>query len=319
MVESEFAYTREVLEHFLNQSTVLFIAMDKKGQVHLTNSAFQRLVGEKKSYALQDFLEEKDISGMNEVWKRALDNQSCEVVDLHIRDVRGVLKSVKAWLYPASSGVLLFGEPTVEEVEKYKGAYLRVVSEIDRIARENQQLKDSAEFLRKKLEQMETTDMLTGVSNRKSFKAILDTEWSRAIRYNHPFSLISFDIDRLKEVNETYGPDTGDTVIVESVKRIRENLRMSDIIGRYEGGTFFVLLPETNAKRAYPMAERMRILIQGQSFFAPEKTFQVTATFGLTEAFCVGDDDSEKLIHRCLQALHKAKAIGKNRIEVILY
>jgi len=256
---------------------------------------------------------------MKEVWKRALDNQSVEAVDLHIRDFRGVFKTLKTWVYPVPSGILLFGEPAMEEVEKYKGAYLRVVSEIDRIAQESKQWKETAESLKKKLEQIEISDLLTGVFNRKHFLEILNTEWSRALRYQHPFSVIAFDIDRLKEVNETYGPDTGDTVIIESVKKVREHLRMSDSIGRYEGGTFLVLLPETNAKRAFPMAERMRILIQGQPFFAAEKTFQVTASFGITEAFSVGDDNTEKLLQRALKALQKAKSVGRNRIEVILY
>ncbi|MHA2610435.1 MAG: GGDEF domain-containing protein [bacterium JZ-2024 1] len=200
----------------------------------------------------------------------------------------------------------------------YEVVHREIVLELDKLKEECNKYRAYAEGLKKKMEEWEHTDPLTEVYHRKYFLKILDTEWSRAIRYGHTVSLIVYDIDGLKGINMQYGPDYGDTVLREISLLVAKIIRKSDVLGRYEGGTFLVLLPETDAKKAFPMAERLRENIMHQQFYAPEGAFSTTASFGITQAFCVSNDTPELFIKRGLRALARSKQLGKNRIEIFL-
>ncbi len=193
-----------------------------------------------------------------------------------------------------------------------------LVLELDRIKEELSKQKAYAENLKKKIEEWEHTDSLTGVYHRKYFTKILHTEWSRAVRYGHILSMMAFDLDGLKAINTQYGPDYGDSVLQETTQQVSKIIRKSDVLGRYEGGTFLVILPETDVKKVFPMAERLRENIQYQRFYALEGAFSVTASFGITQAFSVGNDTPELCMKRALRALTRAKQLGKNRIEIWL-
>ncbi|MFN4181676.1 MAG: GGDEF domain-containing protein [bacterium] len=200
----------------------------------------------------------------------------------------------------------------------YDVVHREIVLELDRLKEEYNRYRAYAEGLKKKLEEREHIDPLTEVYHRKYFMKILDTEWSRAIRYGHPMSLIVYDIDGLKGINMQYGPDYGDTVLRDTSLLVAKIIRKSDVFGRYEGGTFLVLLPETDAKKAFPMAERLRENIMHQRFYAPEGAFSTTASLGVTQAFCVSNDTPELFIKRGIRALSRSKQLGKNRIEILL-
>ena len=158
-----------------------------------------------------------------------------------------------------------------------------------------------------------TTDPLTGVANRRKFMDSFFMEIERSSRYGNSLSFIMFDIDLFKRVNDTYGHTIGDIVLQKSVKLAKENLRTTDIIGRYGGEEFTILLPNTHLEGAKIVAERMRNAFEQAEIEAlPGKAVTFTASFGLAE-FKDGDT-MDGLLARADNALYYAKETGRNKV-----
>jgi len=163
------------------------------------------------------------------------------------------------------------------------------------------------------VQQLATTDSLTAIYNRRHFFALARGEVERSRRYKYPLSLIMFDIDHFKRVNDTYGHAKGDVVLQTIAQRCRQQLRETDIFGRYGGEEFVVLLPLTDIESARRVAERLR----QEAIAAGEETgvAGVTISLGLTtlDHDC---SDPESLLDRADKALYAAKEAGRNRVEV---
>ena len=160
------------------------------------------------------------------------------------------------------------------------------------------------------LENESGNDSLTGIPNQKRFRNILYQEIIRAKRYERSLSLIVFDIDDFKKVNSTFGHQTGDKIIKLTAKLIESQIRGMDLIGRWGGEEFFLLLPETNRKHGFFVAERIRHIVE---VYKIDKQISVTMSIGLAEM--QKDDTVESIIERADQAVYRAKAAGKNRVE----
>ena len=163
-----------------------------------------------------------------------------------------------------------------------------------------------------KLEQLATTDSLTGLYNRRHFLAALEAEWSRFQRYYRAVSVLMVDIDHFKSVNDRYGHAVGDEAIKAMADACLQGKRKSDIVGRVGGEEFAVLLPETSLSRAKLVAERIRKRIAAQTLKAHEVHFQITASIGVAEAL-VSMSGMDALMKAADQALYQAKAQGRNR------
>jgi diguanylate cyclase (GGDEF)-like protein len=154
------------------------------------------------------------------------------------------------------------------------------------------------------------TDQLTGVANRRELYSGLQKEIKKSERYGRPLSIIFFDLDNFKSVNDTYGHDCGDRVLRDVVRITERVLRTTDRLGRWGGEEFVVLAPETNLQEASRMAERLRVEIAThRNGSAPT----VTASFGFAEI--EAGDTPEALIKLADQGLYKAKFLGRNRAE----
>jgi diguanylate cyclase (GGDEF)-like protein len=153
-------------------------------------------------------------------------------------------------------------------------------------------------------------DALTGAYNRKKIEQLLEGEIERARRYNSPLSLILFDLDHFKIVNDTYGHLSGDYVLKTVIGIIQDHIRKTDLLGRWGGEEFMLLAPETGIEQATEFAEKIR---QQVELFAYQKVGTITISSGLTE-FKVGDT-IDSLIMRADNALYKAKRNGRNRVE----
>lgn len=163
----------------------------------------------------------------------------------------------------------------------------------------------------RELERLATTDPLTGLLNRRSFTSYGLHHLAQASRYGTPFSLILFDIDGFKGINDAYGHDIGDKVLVIATQRIRKQLRDVDLFARWGGEEFIVLNPKTTCERAAHLAERLRRCLLARPI---EPAGFVTASFGVaTEAIGESFDD---LIRRADHALLSAKESGKNRVVI---
>ncbi|HYD68569.1 diguanylate cyclase [Azospirillum sp.] len=166
-----------------------------------------------------------------------------------------------------------------------------------------------------KLELLATTDALTEVWNRRHFMELAANEVRRAQRYQRPLAVLLFDLDRFKQVNDTYGHAAGDETLRVVVTRARQALRATDAIGRFGGEEFVVLLPETDLEQARVVAERVRQAIDGGPVDFDAERFPVTASIGVT-AWQEGEPSVELALRRADSALYEAKQRGRNRIAV---
>jgi diguanylate cyclase (GGDEF)-like protein len=167
------------------------------------------------------------------------------------------------------------------------------------------------------LRQLATTDSLTGLANRRSLSERLDQEIYRAQRYGIPLSLILFDIDHFKRINDGWGHAAGDQVLGEIARETQHLLRRTDLVGRYGGEEFVVLLPETELAEAMSLARRLNWQIsQKVIVFKRGSPLVVTVSAGV--AALAPDENGEKLIQRADQALYRAKEGGRNRVEAAI-
>ena len=156
---------------------------------------------------------------------------------------------------------------------------------------------------------MTVTDTLTGIKNLRFFKKKIKEEMYSAKRYGNNLSLVMLDIDHFKSINDNYGHDIGDTVLVEYTKLISSNLRESDIFSRTGGEEFMIILPHSDIENASNIAEKLRKKIENHKLTVP-----ITMSLGVTEY--IKDEDEETFIKRVDDALYKAKDEGRNRVVV---
>jgi diguanylate cyclase (GGDEF)-like protein len=156
-------------------------------------------------------------------------------------------------------------------------------------------------------------DPLTGAYNRRYFFDQLYLEAERARRYGSRFSLIMFDMDRFKDINDLHGHQAGDTVLQTVTDRCRQVIREVDVLGRYGGEEFVILLPETILVDAQAIAERLRLSISGRPIEIKTNRLFVSASLGIAE-FGLNCKDLDTLVYRADRALQTAKENGKNLV-----
>ena len=157
------------------------------------------------------------------------------------------------------------------------------------------------------------TDALTGIANRSNMEMALTNEFERSKRYNAPLAVIFLDIDNFKVVNDTYGHQKGDEVLVAIASLLQKFCRTNDVAARYGGEEFLMLLPHSNAQGAFKIAERVREEVMKINFFGNESPFSVTVSCGVTELNKDFMKDTEQLIAAGDQALYDAKNSGRNK------
>jgi diguanylate cyclase (GGDEF)-like protein/PAS domain S-box-containing protein len=177
------------------------------------------------------------------------------------------------------------------------------------------QLEDSREELREKaveLEYLATRDSLTGCLNRRAFFSNSERLFDEAKRLNSSISCIMADIDHFKSINDRYGHATGDKVIQMIANELRTNGRPDDLVGRYGGEEFCIILPGVNCEEAFTMAERFRLAIKNSSQLQLASSIRITSSFGVAE-LSVDISNPGELIDRADKALYAAKEGGRNR------
>ena len=165
--------------------------------------------------------------------------------------------------------------------------------------------------LSEKLGKMAYTDSLTHIYNRLHFAHFLDAEIDKVKRYGGCFSIIFFDLDNFKDINDNFGHMAGDEVLEKVTELISKANRSADIFARYGGEEFIILAPETNLSGACIHAERLRNDIEQYEF---PKVGHLTSSFGVAE-FNAETDDVESILERADIALYMAKDLGRNRVE----
>lgn len=176
----------------------------------------------------------------------------------------------------------------------------------------------------KVIEKMSVTDELTQLYNRRYFYERLDSEIERALRYKHSMSLLMLDIDYFKKVNDTYGHQTGDDVLVSIAASLKSSARVSDIVARYGGEELIIVLPETDEIKAGIVAEKLRTNVGNLEFISKgDKKFNVTVSIGVSSLKMIDDQKSKDvkkdLIKLADTALYTAKDSGRNKVVLFEY
>ncbi|MCS7234091.1 MAG: sensor domain-containing diguanylate cyclase [Synergistetes bacterium] len=255
-------------------------------------------------------LEEYKIKELNESAKRLFAHSEDELIGKPLNSLIPIPQEVLEEILKGKERVL------EAEYSKKNGTLIEIEINLSKATFEGKDyifafIKDVTKRKRelKRLFFISIIDPLTGAYNRRYFKQRLEEEVERAKRTGRSFSLIMFDLDRFKEINDTYGHEVGDLTLKKVGRAVKERIRKTDIFARWGGEEFFILLPETDLTGAIKLAEDLRERISQIEIPHGEK---VTASFGVT-SYHPGDSPKD-LRTRADSLLYKSKASGKNCI-----
>jgi diguanylate cyclase (GGDEF)-like protein len=178
--------------------------------------------------------------------------------------------------------------------------------------------KQKLEKANAELKKLSTHDPLTGLWNRRKYDEVLEIEWKRCLRYNHPISVIFIDIDYFKKYNDAYGHLAGDDCLVQIADILKSSLtRSTDMAVRYGGEEFVILLPETNRNEAVKTANMLLKKIEARGIPHSQSLVNdnVTVSIGVSSMVPSLRNSSEKLVAEADDALYQAKNNGRNQVQ----
>lgn len=161
--------------------------------------------------------------------------------------------------------------------------------------------------------QSSITDPLTQLNNRGYLMDILDNEFAESLRYRNPLSCILGDIDNFKYINDNFGHLTGDAVLKKIAAILKSNIRETDIVGRYGGEEFLIILPGVDSADAFLVAEKVRSKIAQTDVEKIAPGLSLTISFGISDTLTKAPKTADDLLHNVDTALYCAKEYGKNR------
>lgn len=231
-------------------------------------------------------------------------------------------------------------EETTDLIKTLSAAYKRAVKDQKRMVRLCDRMQEELRAVKERLEGEVTaraelaeqfrvqaiTDGMTQIFNRSHFLELCDHELKSRARTEEPLSVALLDVDHFKSVNDTYGHAAGDEVLQTVARTLENNLRQSDVIARWGGEEFSILMPRTSPENAAALAERLRKAVQEQSFDGKKERFSITASFGLT-TLEGPNPTTEKSgmsvidgLFKCADdALYDAKSSGRNKVVAAEY
>lgn len=231
---------------------------------------------------------------------------------LTLGDYMTQARTLRTRIWRVNSELHLLAEYDIEELERLYDTVLALNRDYAdaqfRLAQTNLKLQQrEAEILALSL-----TDQLTGVGNRRQLEQVLPVEISRAERTGEKFCVLMVDLDHFKKVNDTWGHDTGDEVLIRFGKLLRQQTRVTDTVIRFGGEEFIILMPHTPLEQATAIAERIR----GAMGSCQLEVFRDPITVSIGVAELVAGQQGTEFLRRADTALYKAKTSGRNRIMV---
>jgi diguanylate cyclase (GGDEF)-like protein len=216
-------------------------------------------------------------------------------------------------VYPMRSKIEALAEAEQSLRKSQNELEQRVLERTESLSQANEALQHEIAVrtrMQEELQRLATTDALTGLRNRRAFDAFAAHEINRAERTGDALSIILFDIDYFKQINDNFGHHIGDEVLIGLAQLIGGRLRASEILARWGGEEFIMLLPQTDIENAVHLAGVLRRLMEANEF---PQVGKVTASFGVTQ-FSRGDS-MDSMLQRADTALYRAKENGRNRVE----
>lgn len=196
------------------------------------------------------------------------------------------------------------------ELEARVRSMLRIKRLQDELDQKNRELEEANKQLRK----LSITDGLTGLFNHRHVHELLHEEHERSLRSGEPLGVAMLDLDRFKQVNDTYGHPTGDVILFETAEILRDTAREIDMVGRYGGEEFIALLPNTGEEEAARFAERVRKRVEEHVYRDEATEVRMTLSSGVASAAGEEVEGPEVLLRRADDALYQAKESGRNRV-----
>jgi len=290
------------------------VLLDKKERIVLANTSFAEKVGESATSLVGRKASKFE-------WSKPNSQDSPEAFPWQQAILeREATSGIPLSFYSGLDGTRTFmvnGAPILDDGGAVRGA-LATFDDVTELEAQNDKLKDMLRVLEKsreevrsqnqKLQVLATQDPLTQCLNRRSFFERFEMEFNRSQRYGHALSCIMADIDNFKSVNDTHGHQMGDQVLQKVAERLRSTLRESDVICRYGGEEFCVLLPHIGADDGLSTSERVRSAIASQDIYG----LKVTISLGIS-SMEFGATDPQELLGQADNSLYAAKNSGRNK------
>lgn len=284
------------------------------GKARVVRALGTPVLSEAEQAAWQDY--EIDVTGYPQLVKMMESGQPLVIPDTAFApDWKACDKTTgaAAWIgapilaYDRKWGVLCLSSQKANTYQARQAHFLAIYASQSALALENARLFEE-------VKRLAITDSLTGLYTRRQLFYLGERELDRFTRYGTVFSAIMLDVDDFKKINDTYGHLVGDRVLMTIAERCRQNVRAMDIIGRYGGEEFVLLLPEVNAAGARRTAERLRDVLSATPIELEDGTVMVSASLGVAEV-TADHKRLEDLIHAADLASYRAKSSGRNRVE----
>ena len=223
-------------------------------------------------------------------------------------------------IFCALMGLILFDNPIIRHDILAISSIIVMIAILVSMYIPVRKLKEDLDATHNKLQVITVTDPLTKVFNSTHFNSLLRTELSRAKRYERDLGCMMLDIDHFGDINKKCGYQFGDEILQDVAELIKDNLRVTDIMARYESNKFVCLLPETNSDAVALLSKRLRGLVEGMTYEEKGEPVHITISIGLTSYKPVPEDktDIRNIIIQAEKALKMAKEGGGNRIELVV-
>lgn len=297
------------------------VLVNENAEIVLANRAFARKLGDEDQSLMGRNLSDMEWTGLDG------ENAATELPWQHALKTAESALGVPLSLTTAAEGLRTFvvnGSPILDDQGSARGAMV-TFDDITELEKKNDELKSMLDSLQlsqqevnrqnEKLQILATRDPLTSCLNRRSFNQRCEQELEIAERDGKPLSCIMMDIDHFKTINDTFGHQVGDKVIQQVVNATRSGLRTIDLIGRYGGEEFCILLPGLDMDQACIVAERLRCRVEADAkeVLTDDSDRTVTSSFGVASTeVCVFD--VSKLVDSADKALYVSKNMGRNRV-----
>ena len=205
--------------------------------------------------------------------------------------------------------------PLSGEYELLLKNYKKMFKQLCRLVKINDRQQSKLSQANTVLEIHSKHDPLTGIFNRRAFNELYEKEWRRCIRYGHTLSILMFDIDRFKSVNDRFGHQAGDDILKHTARIIGDSARREgDLAARFGGEEFILLLPDTSGQGAFSIAENIRKATARMGFHYDGQDVSITISAGLASMVPDNGADPELLIRRADEGLYLAKRSGRNKV-----
>ncbi len=284
---AEIKVQRQELEAIIQSSTEAIVITDARGRIKETNKAFQRIFGCEASQATGKYL-----SSFLPQWTTLLRKDQPHTA----HESSGKRQDHES--FPVS---VAYTRLVIDALTVYVG-FVTDLSDVKRV--------------QDKLQHEATHDFLTGLNNRRYFDDQLQIEVERSRRSGQPLSLLMLDIDRFKRINDDYGHMVGDRALEALATELRRQARAGDVVSRFGGEEFVLLMPNTSQPNAAIIAERLRAATEQLRVHHENLMLRFTVSIGVSGEFNVSNGTADELLATADKALYAAKEGGRNRVEM---